>query len=74
MHVILLMNIVFFFPFRLLNKFISGMLFDVTFTFNRLPLRIQHRAVDLAKEKMLKDALFPTYSNKKCIVNIGRLR
>ncbi|XP_073471825.1 putative helicase MOV-10 [Aquarana catesbeiana] len=61
------------FSHQLLNKFISGMLFDVTFTFNRFPLRIQHRAVDLAKEKMLKDALFPTYSNKKCIVNIGRL-
>ncbi|XP_072281879.1 helicase MOV-10 [Pyxicephalus adspersus] len=61
------------FSHQLLNKFLNGMLFDVTFTFNRLPLRIQHRAVDLAKMKMLQDALFPTYSNRSCTVNTERL-
>ncbi|KAM5180413.1 helicase MOV-10 [Mantella aurantiaca] len=61
------------FSHRLVNRFVSGMLFDVTFTFNRLPLKIQHRAVDLAKQKMLKDALFPTYSNRKCTVTVDRL-
>ncbi|XP_075052362.1 helicase MOV-10 [Mixophyes fleayi] len=58
---------------KLLQRFIPGMLFDVSFTFNRLPLKIQHRAVDLAKRKNLKDILFPTHSNKECIINADRL-
>ncbi|XP_018416350.1 PREDICTED: putative helicase MOV-10 [Nanorana parkeri] len=58
---------------QLLNRFLPGTLFDVTFTFNRLPLRIQHRAVNLAKERMLEDALFPTHSDGKCIENVDRL-
>ncbi|XP_073471824.1 putative helicase MOV-10 [Aquarana catesbeiana] len=61
------------FSHRLVNSFVDGMLFDVTFTFNRLPLMIHHRAVDLAEQKMLKDALFPTYSNRKCIVSTDKL-
>ncbi|KAM4795733.1 putative helicase MOV-10 [Rhinophrynus dorsalis] len=54
---------------NLLKKFIPGMSFDVTFTFNRLPLRVQHRAADLAKENSLSEFLFPTYSYGKCIIN-----
>ncbi|XP_063811452.1 helicase MOV-10 isoform X2 [Pseudophryne corroboree] len=58
---------------KLLHNFINGMFFDVTFTFNRLPLKVQHRAVNLAKEKNLKHFLFPTKSNNQRIVNTDRL-
>ncbi|KAM9320258.1 helicase MOV-10 [Gastrophryne carolinensis] len=61
------------FSHQLLERFVSGLYFDVTFTFNRLPLRIHHRAVDLAKERQLKDVLFPTFSNQQCILNADRL-
>ncbi|XP_068125834.1 helicase MOV-10 isoform X2 [Hyperolius riggenbachi] len=61
------------FSHQLLARFLNGLGFDVTFTFNRLPLRIQHRAVDLAKQNNLKDVLFPTYSKGHCIVNTAKL-
>ncbi|XP_078678948.1 putative helicase MOV-10 [Branchiostoma floridae x Branchiostoma belcheri] len=48
------------FNYRLLDKFIDGMKFDVRFTFNRLPQRLQHRAVQLAEEHSLGDVLFPS--------------
>ncbi|XP_035677058.1 putative helicase MOV-10 [Branchiostoma floridae] len=48
------------FNYRLLDKFIDGMKFDVRFSFNRLPQRLQHRAVQLAEEHSLGDVLFPT--------------
>ncbi|XP_041438008.1 putative helicase MOV-10 isoform X1 [Xenopus laevis] len=47
---------------NLLNRFINGLCFDVSFTFNRLPLKIQHRAVDLAKDRNLSKILFPEAS------------
>ncbi|XP_056414270.1 helicase MOV-10 [Hyla sarda] len=60
---------------NLLRRFISGMLFDVTFTFNRMPLKIHHRAVDLARTKCLQDCLFPTGSHQQSpTVNIDTLR
>ncbi|XP_044142409.1 putative helicase MOV-10 [Bufo gargarizans] len=59
---------------NLLQKFISGMLFDVTFTFNRMPLKVQHRAVDLAKKRNLQEYLFPTGARQQCIVNTDNLR
>ncbi|KAM8975149.1 helicase MOV-10 [Pelodytes ibericus] len=47
---------------NLVQRFINGMKCDVIFTFNRLPLKIQHRAVDLAKERNIEHFLFPTLS------------
>nr|XP_006811932.1 PREDICTED: putative helicase MOV-10-like [Saccoglossus kowalevskii] len=45
----------------LLKRFVNGMLFDVQFTFNRLPLKLQHRAVDQCSNKKLglSPVLFP---------------
>ncbi|NWR45091.1 SDE3 helicase, partial [Regulus satrapa] len=47
---------------KLMKKFVSTMKFDVTFTFNRLPLQVQHRAVALAKRYGLFSLLFPSAS------------
>uniref|UniRef100_A0A8D0HA50 RNA helicase n=1 Tax=Sphenodon punctatus TaxID=8508 RepID=A0A8D0HA50_SPHPU len=47
---------------NLLNRFIDKLKFDVRFTFGRLPLRLQHRAVLLAKERDLRHLLFPSFS------------
>ncbi|XP_053562625.1 helicase MOV-10 [Bombina bombina] len=58
---------------NLLKKFVSGLLFDVNFTFNRMPLKVQHRAVHLAKEKNLKEFLFPSCSYKEKIVDPEKL-
>ncbi|XP_068945382.1 helicase MOV-10 [Petaurus breviceps papuanus] len=44
----------------LLNRFVNGMTFKVTFTFNRQPLRVQHRALELARPHMLEPLLFPS--------------
>ncbi|XP_048467759.1 putative helicase MOV-10 [Rhincodon typus] len=52
---------------RFVNDFINNMKFNIFFTFNRLPLRLQHRAAQLAKYTNLKDVLFPTYSDEQCI-------
>ncbi|KAB5567340.1 hypothetical protein PHYPO_G00231630 [Pangasianodon hypophthalmus] len=46
-----------------LARFIDNMKFHVEFTVNRLPLRLQHRAVQLAVQHKLKEVLFPTESN-----------
>lgn len=35
------------------------MKFNVRFVFNRLPLRLQHRACELADEESLEKVLFP---------------
>nr|XP_033773425.1 helicase MOV-10 isoform X2 [Geotrypetes seraphini] len=53
---------------NLLKRFVDNMKFDVTFTFSRLPLRLQHRAVQLAVENNLKDVLFPSFSYGESIV------
>lgn len=45
---------------RLLQIFISNMKFDVEFTINRFPLKLQHRAVDLAAKHQLGEVLFPS--------------
>ncbi|KAK2898645.1 hypothetical protein Q8A67_010063 [Cirrhinus molitorella] len=44
---------------RLLDVFIDNMKFRVEFTINRLPLKLQHRAVHLAVQHDLEDVLFP---------------
>lgn len=45
---------------RLLQTFINNMKFNVEFTINRFPLKMQHRAVELAVKNRLGDVLFPT--------------
>uniref|UniRef100_A0AAQ5Z016 RNA helicase n=1 Tax=Amphiprion ocellaris TaxID=80972 RepID=A0AAQ5Z016_AMPOC len=45
---------------RLVQTFISNMKFDVEFTINRFPLKLQHRAVDLAAQHQLGEVLFPS--------------
>uniref|UniRef100_A0A667WMC0 RNA helicase n=1 Tax=Myripristis murdjan TaxID=586833 RepID=A0A667WMC0_9TELE len=45
---------------RLLQSFINNMHFDVEFTVNRFPLKLQHRAVDLAAKHQLGTVLFPS--------------
>uniref|UniRef100_A0A8C1QWD1 RNA helicase n=1 Tax=Cyprinus carpio TaxID=7962 RepID=A0A8C1QWD1_CYPCA len=47
---------------RLLDGFIDNMKFRVEFTVNRLPLRLQHRAVHMAVQHELRDVLFPVGS------------
>ncbi|XP_066499872.1 putative helicase mov-10-B.2 [Hoplias malabaricus] len=48
---------------RFLSGFIDKMRFTVEFTVNRILLRLQHRAVQLAVQHKLQDVLFPTRSN-----------
>ncbi|KAM7423013.1 hypothetical protein PAMA_010850 [Pampus argenteus] len=45
---------------RLLQFFLSNMKFHVEFTINRYPLKLQHRAVDLAAKYQLGAVLFPS--------------
>ncbi|NXM78836.1 SDE3 helicase, partial [Serilophus lunatus] len=47
---------------KLLSKFVNNLKFDVTFTFNRLPLQVQHRAAALAMPSGLSSLLFPSVS------------
>ncbi|XP_034626490.1 helicase MOV-10 [Trachemys scripta elegans] len=56
---------------NLLASFVNNLKFDVTFTFNRLPLRVQHRAVELAKERNLGDILFPSFSYRESLLHEG---
>ncbi|CAM9845925.1 unnamed protein product [Bubo scandiacus] len=47
---------------KLQKKFVNNLKFDVTFTFNRLPLQVQHRAATLAMQRGLSGLLFPSGS------------
>ncbi|NWH68682.1 M10L1 helicase, partial [Geococcyx californianus] len=47
---------------KLHKKFVNNLRFDVTFTFSRLPLQVQHRAAALAMQRGLDSVLFPTGS------------
>uniref|UniRef100_A0A8C5BSX3 RNA helicase n=1 Tax=Gadus morhua TaxID=8049 RepID=A0A8C5BSX3_GADMO len=44
---------------KLVDGFIDGMRFSVEFTVNRLPMRLQHRAAEMAKKHGLRGVLFP---------------
>ncbi|XP_067448390.1 putative helicase mov-10-B.2 [Thunnus thynnus] len=44
---------------ELLDRFVDGMKFNVEFTVNRLTLRVQHRAAELAATYRLEEVLFP---------------
>ncbi|KAM9369400.1 LOW QUALITY PROTEIN: helicase MOV-10 [Phaethornis superciliosus] len=50
------------FSHKLQEKFVKNMKFDVTFSFNRLPLHVQHRAAALAMKSGLSSLLFPSAS------------
>lgn len=47
------------FHLSLLDRFVNGLTFNVNFTFNRQPLRVQHRALDLTSYFPLEPVLFP---------------
>ncbi|XP_034552596.1 putative helicase mov-10-B.2 isoform X2 [Notolabrus celidotus] len=48
---------------QLLSRFIDGMKFHVEFTVNRLTMRVQHRAAELAVEYGIREVLFPSAGN-----------
>ncbi|XP_021395152.2 helicase MOV-10 [Lonchura striata] len=52
---------------KLQKKFVKNLKFDVTFTFNRLPLQVQHRAAVLAVRRGLFSLLFPSTSCHKSL-------
>ncbi|NXY16778.1 SDE3 helicase, partial [Atrichornis clamosus] len=52
---------------KLQKKFVNNLKFDVTFTFSRLPLQVQHRAVVLAMRRGLFSLLFPSASCYKSL-------
>ncbi|NWI87216.1 SDE3 helicase, partial [Pitta sordida] len=52
---------------KLQRKFVNNLKFDVTFTFNRLPLQVQHRAAVLAMRRGLSSLLFPSTSYNKSL-------
>lgn len=51
------------YPFSFVYSFINKSKFNVRFEYNRLPLRLQYRACELAEEEGLDCLLFPTPSN-----------
>ncbi|KAJ6657968.1 hypothetical protein lerEdw1_001758 [Lerista edwardsae] len=57
---------------KLLSRFIDNMKFDVTFTFNRLPLKVQHRAILLAQKKELRDMLFPSFAHGESLLSANQ--
>ncbi|XP_053313560.1 helicase MOV-10 [Spea bombifrons] len=61
------------FSVNLLKRFVTGLKFDVMFTFNRLPLKVQHRAVSLAKSSNIEQFLFPTSSYGQAVTDTERL-
>ncbi|NXQ26217.1 SDE3 helicase, partial [Alaudala cheleensis] len=52
---------------KLQKKFVNNLRFDVTFTFSRLPLQVQHRAAVLAMRRSLFSLLFPSASCHKSL-------
>ncbi|NWV53748.1 SDE3 helicase, partial [Daphoenositta chrysoptera] len=52
---------------KLQKKFVNNLKFDVTFTFSRLPLQVQHRAAVLAMRCGLSSLLFPSASYQKSL-------
>ncbi|XP_051913995.1 putative helicase mov-10-B.1 [Hippocampus zosterae] len=59
---------------KLLDLFLDGMKFNVEFTFNRLILRLQHRAVDFATKFQLEKLLFPPASlSSKQVAQVPKL-
>ncbi|KAI7797623.1 putative helicase mov-10-B.1 [Triplophysa rosa] len=59
---------------RLLANFIDNMKFHVEFTVNHLPLKLQHRAVNMAVQHNLRDVLFPASLRNTNPVSAPNLR
>ncbi|KAI5628491.1 putative helicase mov-10-B.1, partial [Silurus asotus] len=64
-HRVELENVQLGFSNKLVKKFITNMTFNVEFSFNRFPLKLQHRAVQLVAEHRLGNVLFPTRNGVK---------
>ncbi|XP_078339905.1 putative helicase MOV-10 isoform X1 [Crassostrea virginica] len=62
-HDVHLREVVLGFHSSLVTGFINKETFSVRFNFNRLPLKLQYRACELAVEEGLEDLLFPTPCN-----------
>lgn len=45
---------------RLMDHWVENMKFHIEFTINRLTVRVQHRAAELAEKHQLGQVLFPT--------------
>ncbi|XP_031700309.1 putative helicase mov-10-B.2 [Anarrhichthys ocellatus] len=58
-HSVLLDSVKLGFGSKLLDRFVDGMKFNVEFTVNRLTVRVQHRAAELATTFRLGEVLFP---------------
>lgn len=56
------------------DVYIDKMKFRVEFTVNRIPVRLQHRAVHMAVQHNLKDVLFPVASRSLNPVSPPALR
>uniref|UniRef100_A0A4W3IPT2 RNA helicase n=1 Tax=Callorhinchus milii TaxID=7868 RepID=A0A4W3IPT2_CALMI len=60
------------FSHKLVSTFIDNMKFNVSFTFNRFPLQMQHRAVKLSREHKLQHLLFPSFSHGVSIIPLDQ--
>lgn len=59
---------------RFLREFVRGMKFDVRFTYNRLPLRLMHRAIAMCEKCKLWDYVLPKFDRpSEPAVKLGRL-
>uniref|UniRef100_UPI00358F370E putative helicase MOV-10 isoform X2 n=1 Tax=Myxine glutinosa TaxID=7769 RepID=UPI00358F370E len=56
---------------RLINGFISDADFHLKLPFNRFPLQLQHRSLDILKKNELVDFVFPSHSSHHCIVDLS---
>ncbi|KAJ9601053.1 hypothetical protein L9F63_000788, partial [Diploptera punctata] len=52
------------------EKFLPNMKFHVEYSVNRLPVRVQHRALEMIKDCQLSYILFPKQHSKKEIFNL----
>ncbi|XP_063071769.1 putative helicase mov-10-B.1 [Engraulis encrasicolus] len=59
---------------KLLQDFLPNMKFDVEFTVSRYPLKLQHRAVELANQHQLGPVLFPTETSSATSPTPPRIR
>lgn len=59
---------------RLLDLFVDNMKFNVEFTVNRLTVRVQHRATELAVQCNLGEVLFPAAPPFSQQTNLPKLR
>ncbi|XP_023280958.1 putative helicase mov-10-B.2 isoform X2 [Seriola lalandi dorsalis] len=59
---------------KLLDRFVDNMKFCIEFTVNRLTLRLQHRAAELATTCGLRDVLFPAAPTCPSQLTLPKLR